>query len=480
MATPSSESPSSASTGMALQRRDLVAAALVLVLGIAAVVGLGMTRMDAPGVLPQDTAFLVLGGAVLALVPATFMLMYAAKENRRRLAEHERIAWAQFETLEDTGEQAARTEELASRVDDLVVTTHETNRVQENTKERIERIESMLEDDRRTIARLDDRVRAAVGDGQGDVEEVEAQLDEIAERQETMFSEMLSRQEQVFDKQEETLRRTIEMEEERLTSLLDRQEKLLEAQERSTSNGQGTSRGRSMEEGASEFPRTGLVTARSLVEADPMETESMHAETEPGSSGQPESVNVGPIEHQLEMQTRLLEDLVGSIASASEPEGSEVKREAPSRGAIIEERPRYPVAKYEIEEIPSVGAAASRKLGAVGVNLTDTLLHTDLDRLAEATGIDREQLGDWRATAELMSLDGMGPELSARLVSVGVTRIDELARLDPDELSDLLLETYDDEESDSEVLTRTLPRRSEKIIDRARSAAMRLQPHEAA
>lgn len=479
MSASSTGSTSSVSSSLDLERRDLLVGTLVLVLGIAAVVGLGLTQMESPGLLPQDTAFLVLGGAIIALVPTTFVLLYATKENRRRLSEHEQLAWAQFETVEERADRQARDAEIVSAIDDVVVTVRDNGRALENQERQLERIETLLEDERRAVRQVDAKV-ASLAQDDGEVQDVAERVEELADRQETMFSEMLSRQEQVFDKQEDTLRKAIEMEEARLTSLLDRQEKLLETQERTTSNGQGTGRRRPMEEGAAKFPRTGLLTARSLVEAEPMEVESMHAEPEPGSSGQPGSVDVGPIEHQLEMQTRLLEDLVGTIASTSEPEGSEVERKAPSRGAIIEERPRYPVAKYEIEEIPSVGAAASRKLGAVGVNLTDTLLHTDLGRLAEATGIDRDQLDDWRATAELMSLDGMGPELSARLVSVGVTRIEELARLDPDELSDLLLETYDDEESDSEVLTRTLPRRSEKIIDRARSAAMRLQPHEAA
>lgn len=478
MSASSTGSTSSVSTSLDLERRDLLVGTIVLVLGIAAVLGLGLTQMESPGLLPQDTAFLVLGGAILALVPTTFVLLYATKENRRRLSEHEQLAWAQFETVEERADRQARDAEVVSAIDDVVVTVRENGRSLEDQEQRLQGIETLLEDERRTIRQVDAKV-ASLAQEDGEVEDVAERVEEIADRQETMFSEMLSRQEQVFDRQEDTLRKAIEMEEARLTSLLDRQEKLLETQEREISNGHGIAPSRS-EEGSAQFPRTGLVTARSLVEAEPMEVESMHAEPEPGSSGQPDTMDVGPIEHQLEMQTRLLEDLVGTIASTSEPEGSEVERQAPSRGAIIEERPRYPVAKYEIEEIPSVGAAASRKLGAVGVNLTDTLLHTDPGRLAEATGIDRDQLDDWRATAELMSLDGMGPELSARLVSVGVTRIEELARLDPDELSDLLLETYDDEDSDSEVLTRTLPRRSEKIIDRARSAAMRLQPHEVA
>ncbi len=138
-------------------------------------------------------------------------------------------------------------------------------------------------------------------------------------------------------------------------------------------------------------------------------------------------------------------------------------------------RPLYPVAKYEVTEIPGLGASDARKMRRYGVNLTDTLLHTDIESLAEATGLDQDDLRRWRATAELMAIDGIGPKLSARLVDAGIQSIDELARLTPDELSSILEEAATGDGEGEQIFARSLPRRTEKIIDRAQQAAVRLE-----
>ncbi len=141
----------------------------------------------------------------------------------------------------------------------------------------------------------------------------------------------------------------------------------------------------------------------------------------------------------------------------------------------VKRRPLYPVAKYEVTEIPDVSASEARQLRRYGVNLTDTLLHTDIESLAASTGIDEERLERWRATAELMAIDGIGAKLSARLVDAGIASIDELARLTPDELSGILEEAASSAEDGQQIFARSLPQRTEKIIDQAQQAAMRLE-----
>lgn len=459
MSASSTSSTSSVSTSRTVERRDIAAGVLVLALGLAAVVGLGLTGISSPGVLDQQTAFLVLGGAILVMIPATFVLLYRSKENHRQINEHERLASAQIEALETDVDHALRREEISPRMQELTDAAREHSRAHERQEQTLERIEDTLED------------------GTADVDGLGVKIEEIADRQQAMFSEVLGRQADAFRDQEQMMRRSLQLEEARITSLLDRQERILEQQERLLENGHEGEAGYGAMRGSSEYPLEGLVTARSLEHRDPMP-----AETEP-TKGQAttEHPASGALRSELEEQTDLLRDLVTSLGTSQVEDEATVTRQAPSRGAILEERPRYPVAKYNVDEIPTLGASQARELGAYGVNLTDTLLHTDLDRLAEATGIDRERLRTWQETAELMSLDGLGPALSSRLVSVGISSIEELARLDPDELSDMLLETYEGEtDADNEVLTRTLPRRSEKIIDRAREASMRLHPYKPA
>lgn len=175
----------------------------------------------------------------------------------------------------------------------------------------------------------------------------------------------------------------------------------------------------------------------------------------------------------LHRQEARVEDIARAVRElpVEREDGNGHKRRAARRGR----EPRYPVAAYNIREVHGIGPREVRALRDHGVNLTDTLLHTDIDELADATGIARERLQRFSDMAELMSIDGIGPELSERLVDAGITSINGLAELSGEDLRETLLASYEDHGPDNkEIVSRSLTANAEALVRRARAASMRL------
>jgi len=87
----------------------------------------------------------------------------------------------------------------------------------------------------------------------------------------------------------------------------------------------------------------------------------------------------------------------------------------------------------KIEDVEGIGPAFAEKLISAGVTTTDSLLdrgasETGRSRLAADTGISERLLLEWVNHADLMRLDGVGPEFADLLEAAGVDSCAELAR----------------------------------------------------
>ena len=87
----------------------------------------------------------------------------------------------------------------------------------------------------------------------------------------------------------------------------------------------------------------------------------------------------------------------------------------------------------KIEDVEGIGPVFAGKLSAAGVATTDDLLDRGgtsggRDKLSQATGISTHQLLEWVNHADLMRLDGVGPEFADLLEAAGVDSCAELAR----------------------------------------------------
>lgn len=113
----------------------------------------------------------------------------------------------------------------------------------------------------------------------------------------------------------------------------------------------------------------------------------------------------------------------------------------------------------KLEAIEGIGAVYAEKLRAVGVGSTEALLQAGATPggrkdLAEKTGISPERILDWVNRADLMRVKGVGEEYSDLLEKAGVDTVVELARRDPDNLYNKIVQVNAEKE-----LVRRLPTR---------------------
>ena len=89
------------------------------------------------------------------------------------------------------------------------------------------------------------------------------------------------------------------------------------------------------------------------------------------------------------------------------------------------------MANYKIVDIQGVGEVYAEKLIAAGIKDTDTLLQkcakpAGRKALAEETGISPKLILTWTNHADLMRINGIGPQFSELLEAAGVDTVKEL------------------------------------------------------
>lgn len=100
---------------------------------------------------------------------------------------------------------------------------------------------------------------------------------------------------------------------------------------------------------------------------------------------------------------------------------------------------------YKIIDIEGIGAVYAEKLTAAGINTTKELLEkcakpAGRKALEEATGISGKLILTWTNHADLMRIDGVGPQFSELLEAAGVDTVKELRNRVPANLQPKLEE----------------------------------------
>ncbi len=129
------------------------------------------------------------------------------------------------------------------------------------------------------------------------------------------------------------------------------------------------------------------------------------------------------------------------------------------------------MASYPIEKIEGIGPTYAKKLTAVGVKTTKSLLDRAKDpkgrkQLAADTGIDESYVLKWANMSDLMRINGVGEEYSELLEAAGVDTVKELKHRNPANLAAKMAEVNADRK-----LVRLLPSAKSvvKWIDQAKS-----------
>lgn len=111
----------------------------------------------------------------------------------------------------------------------------------------------------------------------------------------------------------------------------------------------------------------------------------------------------------------------------------------------------------KVEEIEGVGPAYAEKLAATGIKSVADLLEKCATRkgraaVAEATGISDKSILKWSNHADLMRIDGVGPEFAELLEAAGVDTVKELRNRNAENLAKAMADKNEEKK-----LTRVTP-----------------------
>ncbi len=98
---------------------------------------------------------------------------------------------------------------------------------------------------------------------------------------------------------------------------------------------------------------------------------------------------------------------------------------------------------YKIEDIEGIGPAHAGRLARAGIATTEDLLDLCVDgegrdAVAEASGLTPETVLRWARLADLMRINGIGPQYAELLAAAGVDTVEDLGRSHPGRLAEAL------------------------------------------
>ena len=125
---------------------------------------------------------------------------------------------------------------------------------------------------------------------------------------------------------------------------------------------------------------------------------------------------------------------------------------------------------YKIIEVEGIGEVYAKKLTGIGINTIEDLLEkakkpAGRKELSEAADIPEKLILTWANHADLMRIDGVGPQFSDLLEAAGVDTVKELKHRVPANLAAKLVEINEEKH-----LVRRVPseKEVEKMIEQAK------------
>jgi predicted flap endonuclease-1-like 5' DNA nuclease len=111
--------------------------------------------------------------------------------------------------------------------------------------------------------------------------------------------------------------------------------------------------------------------------------------------------------------------------------------EAPAPEVVVAAPTAEPMGQtLDVYELEGVRRPEARRLRAVGIHHTGQLLAVDADDVSRRTGIEAGRLRVWQSMADLVRVNGIGPQFAALLYQAGVHDVAHLAKETPESLKD--------------------------------------------
>jgi predicted flap endonuclease-1-like 5' DNA nuclease len=96
----------------------------------------------------------------------------------------------------------------------------------------------------------------------------------------------------------------------------------------------------------------------------------------------------------------------------------------------------YPGDNHDIEDIEGIGKVYGDKLRALGIQTTARLAYEETGDLATRMELPRRTIEQWKQMAELIKVNGIGPQYAEALVRAGIEGIAELKRRSATKIAD--------------------------------------------
>jgi len=129
---------------------------------------------------------------------------------------------------------------------------------------------------------------------------------------------------------------------------------------------------------------------------------------------------------------------------------------------------------YKIDEIEGIGPSYAEKLAKAEIKTTNDFLNLCCDAkgrktVAETCGVSEGQLLKWANLADLMRVNGVGPQFSELLEAAGVDTVKELRNRNASNLAGKMAEV-----NEAKKLARTAP--AETVVEGWIQAAKTMEP----
>ncbi|MGB0652833.1 MAG: DUF4332 domain-containing protein [Thermoplasmatota archaeon] len=122
---------------------------------------------------------------------------------------------------------------------------------------------------------------------------------------------------------------------------------------------------------------------------------------------------------QLERRHKAQSD-ASQVATLEEP----AKKTAAASEAYYD----YPGDIHDVIDVEGIGPVYAEKLKQIGIHTTARLCYEDADKVATAIGTQKRRVAQWQNMAQMMKVNGIGPQYAEVLARAGIEGIPELKK----------------------------------------------------
>lgn len=121
---------------------------------------------------------------------------------------------------------------------------------------------------------------------------------------------------------------------------------------------------------------------------------------------------------------RRFEDVRAAIDALEAPEDEVAPQRGPDPFGDV----------HKVQDVEGIGETFAEQLARLGIEDTVDLWHADAEQVGEALDVSPKTVTLWQRMAELMAINGVGPQYAELLARSGIHSVDELAEAEAEDV----------------------------------------------